>query len=76
MTCPHCQSEAPDHICTLNRFGVASGPGRHAVSILFQVPPTMAKQDALLLAAYLVSIADWSDGHREFLRVLEAVENA
>jgi len=33
----------------------------------------MTKEEALRLAAHLVSLADWSEDHAEFRRVLKAV---
>lgn len=60
-------------IDTFNKFMVGSMAGQ--VTLLRGIPPGgLTKQDALLLAAYLVAMAD--PGREEFDKVLAAVLNA
>lgn len=76
--CQHCEAEwaglPSDHVCTLNRFLVA-GSGAHIV-FLRPLPQRLTHADALLIAAYLVCMADVSVEHADFARVLSAVERA
>jgi len=39
------------------------------------LPPRLSREDALLLAAYLVCLMDQTEDHAGFHRVLTAVEN-
>jgi hypothetical protein len=56
---------------TFNKFGVAMQAG-----VIWLRPPSLriTREDALLLAAYLVSLAD--PGGDQFPKVLEAVQGA
>lgn len=58
---------------TLNKFLVAS-KGKE-IGFLKPVPGSMSADDALLLAAYLVTMAEVSATHK-FQEVLDAVEGA
>jgi len=76
--CRHCGDEwseggASAHVCTLNRFGVAATGDK--LVLLFPLPPRLSREDALLLAAYLVCLMDQTEDHAGFHRVLTAVEN-
>lgn len=59
-------------IDTLNRFVVGAIGGK--IAIVFPPREPMEPKDALLLAAFLVSIADPTEGHTEFQKVLQAVQ--
>lgn len=61
----------PKEIDTMNKFLVGFAAG----GVLIMHPPRgpMSDDDALLLAAYLVSMT--SAGHEAFSEVLKAVEN-
>lgn len=62
-------------IDTFNKFFVAMQGGE--LCFLRPVPQRLSKQDALLLAAYLVSMSRVLDPmDLEFIDVLEALENA
>ena len=65
--------QGQEPIETLNKFLV----GVRGDEIVIMNPPRtlISKEDALLLAAYLVAMADTSEGHEQFERVLEAVES-
>lgn len=58
----------------MNRFGVAAD-SRGAISFMFGVPHTISRERALVLAAWIVALADSSDDHADFKRVLDAVES-
>ncbi len=71
MDSPMDQHTAPDgEIDTMNKFMVASQGDK----LVLLNPPRghISKDDALLLAAYLVAMAD---GHDRFTRVYDAVCN-
>jgi hypothetical protein len=62
---------------TVNKFGVGVGQhpktGEFGVSIMLLPKGIIRKTDALLLAAWLVALAD---DHDEFPAILKAVQNA
>ena len=57
---------------TMNKFGVALHVGTGNIAFLFGVPEKMTRQDALLLAAWIVAIADRND---EFSALLKEIQN-
>lgn len=60
-------------IDTFNKFMV--GVQRDNVVFIRPVPPVLSRSDALLLAAYLVSMAEILPGEGTFQDYLKAVEN-
>lgn len=70
------KAPSPAPIETFNKFLVAGGTspnGQHQLLFLRPLPATLSDQDALLLAAYLVSMVGDDD---LWARTLEAVQNA
>lgn len=59
---------------TTNEFLV--GSGGDGIVILRPPRGSITKEQALRLAAHLVAMADYSDGHAAFKDLLDAVENA
>lgn len=60
-------------ICADNDYFIGSG-GDDIVSMM-PLPRRIPKDKALRLAAWIVAITDLSEGHRDFLSLLKAVEN-
>lgn len=61
-------------LSTFNKFGVGAMIGSDEIVLLKPVPQRMTRDDAIILAAYLVSVADL-DGTR-FNDYLEELLNA
>ena len=61
---------------TFNKFFVGSSGDKLRIMNLPGLAAGLSHEDALNLAAYLVSMADMSQGHERFNAVLAAVENA
>jgi hypothetical protein len=59
-------------IDTFNKYMV----GMRAGGIVIMLPPPgpISNEEALVLAAWLVSLADFSEGHKAFLDVLEQLQ--
>ncbi len=62
----------PELIDTFNKFFVGIGGDNNIVFTMGPPPPRISKADALILAAWLVAMAD---DKREFGKILEAVNN-
>lgn len=60
-------------IDTTNRFLVGSRGDKISIMVLHT---EISKEQALNLAAYLVCMADMSQDHEDFNKVLEAIEKA
>lgn len=61
------------NIDTLNKYGV----GVQGEKVVVLLPPRtpMTKTDALILAAWLVTMADMSEGEADFQEILKAVQS-
>lgn len=59
---------------TFNKFAVSIGAGDAGVTILNPPREKISKADALLLAAWIVALADPLDYH--FFEILHAVRNS
>lgn len=68
---PRPESGAKEIIDTFNKFGVGVMADR--IVFLWPVPGQLERADALLLAAFLVSLAEQDN---EFQEILKAVQNA
>lgn len=62
----------PETVDTFNKFFVGLGGVDEIVFALRPVPQRISKADALILAAWLVALAD---DQQEFGKILEAVQN-